>query len=260
MFFGGAPIALMEITGILGGSLKISQYLRLLQMMRDNKRIKAGVLDIDSPGGMASASELLHYAIRRITTVKPVVAFIRGTGTSGAYLMSCAATKIIALPTSLVGSIGILSVRPIIPELLQRLGIKMSVAKGGRLKDMGAFYREPTEEEKKKEQELVEEYYINFILTVSKARKIEKEKVMEYATGEVFTGMRAKELGLIDDLGDLDWAIDEAAKLAKVPRRFFYLRPRRPFLERLLHPAASSLIENAIIELETAFIPRIYYL
>jgi protease-4 len=257
--FARAPIALVELFGILGGTLKISQYLRLLQTLRDSRKIKAAILDIDSPGGTATASELLHYALLRVAAVKPVVAFIRGMGTSGAYLVSSAATKIIALPTALVGSIGVISIRPIMPELLQKIGIKVSVAKGGRLKDMGAFYREPTEEEKQKEQELVDEYYANFIANVAQSRRLDIEKVKEYATGEVFSARKAKELGLVDELGDLDKAIDLAAQLGRVPRKFFHLRPRRPLLERLLYPAATSLIETTILELERGSVYQIYY-
>src|SRR5207249_3005187 len=112
----------------------------------ENKRIKALVIDIDSPGGGAGASEYLYRAVARIARQKPVIAFVRGTGASGAYMVAAAATKIIAVPMAVIGSIGVISMRPMLYEMLSKIGVRMEVNKAGRLKDMFSSFREPTPE------------------------------------------------------------------------------------------------------------------
>lgn len=174
-------------------------------------------------------------------------------------MVSSAATKIVALPSAMVGSIGVLSVRPLLQELLQRAGIHIEVTKSGHLKDMGALYREPTEEEKKKEQELINSFYDYFIRAVAKGRNIDEGAVKELATGEVFLGEKAKALGLVDEVGDFDDALDLAAKLGKVPRRVTYFRPRPALSERLISRFAASLVEEAMSEVEYQAIRHIYY-
>lgn len=261
MFFFSRPrVAVLELFGVIGSGIRMVNLLRGLEALRDSRRARAVVLDIDSPGGLATTSEYLHLAVAKIASRKPVVAFIRNTGASGAYMAACAATRVVALPTAVVGSIGVISLHPLVTQLLDRLGVKIRVAKGGHLKDMGAFYREPTPEEVQKEEELVNEYYQQFISIVARARKMDPEAVRRLATGEVFTGQRAKELGLVDELGDLEQAIGLAASLARVPPRSFLLRPRRPLLERLLAPTALSIAEGLLAELESSRLPRIYFL
>jgi signal peptide peptidase SppA len=107
-------------------------------------------------------------------------------------LVSCAAQKIVALPSAAIGSIGVISSRPVLERLLEKIGVHVAVTKSGPLKEMGAFYREPSEEEKQKEQELIDSYYDYFIKVVAKGRHMEEGRVRELATGEVFLGEIAK--------------------------------------------------------------------
>ena len=200
MFLISRPrIAVLELFGMIGGGPRMGGFLRLVAAVRDSRRARAVVLDVDSPGGLASTSSYLNLAIAKLAARKPVVAFIRGTGASGAYMACAAATRIVALPAALVGSIGVVSIRPLVPQLLERMGVRFQVTKGGRLKDMGAFWREPTPEEQEKEEALVNHYYQDFIDTVSRSRNMERGRVEELATGEVFPATRARELGLVDE-------------------------------------------------------------
>ena len=256
LFWARPRLGVVEFTGLLGGGPRLMTYIRLLEGLRKSRRVKGVVLEIDSPGGLVTASEYLFTTASRLASQKPVVAFVRGMGASGAYMLASACHKIVALPSALVGSIGVISVRPVMPELLQKLGVKFTVAKGGRLKDAGAFWREPTPEEAQKDQELVLEYYEAFIQTVAQGRKLEPERVRELATGEAFTARRGKELGLVDELGDMERALDLAAEMAKIPRRYSYARPPRSLRERLLGGFASSLAEEALAHLFNRF----YYL
>jgi protease-4 len=227
-------VAVLEIYGVIGGRVRVPLYERLLDSIARSSRYRALLLDIDSPGGSATGSDLLYHSLQKVAQHKPVVAYIRGVGASGAYYLCCSATKVVALPTALVGSIGVIYLRPILEQLLGKAGVQFSVFKGGRLKDMSGFWRTPTPEESQKFQELVTEIYDNFVSIVAKGRSMEEPQVRELATGEIFTARRGKELGLIDELGGFDRALELAAQLGQVRPRPFWLRPRRSFTERLM--------------------------
>ncbi len=202
-------------------------------------------------GGAAGASEYLHRAVVRIAKHKPVVAFVRGMGASGGYMVACAATRVVAVPMALVGSIGVISMRPMLYEMLGKVGVRMEVTKAGRLKDMFSSFREPTPEERDKEQRLLDSFYDRFVEIVAEARSLPPDRARELATGELFTASQAKDHGLIDELGDLDTAIDLAQSLAKLAeRKVTYVRPRRGLRDRLLNNTMAGLVETAAWAIE----------
>ena len=155
--FGGkrGSVAVVEVYGVIGNHVRVSTYSRLFDSIAKSKRYRALLLDIDSPGGSASGSEVLFHSLRKVAEQKPVVAYVRGLGASGGYYLACAASKVVALPTALVGSIGVIFMRPILEQLLGKVGVEISVFKGGRLKDMGGFWRSPTPEEEEKFQQML---------------------------------------------------------------------------------------------------------
>src|SRR5437588_5556368 len=119
MFTPSPGIAVVEVTGVIGGTARPGELGRLFRRLREDRKTKAVILEIDSPGGSAVASDYLYLALRRLAAKKPVVAFVRGTGASGAYYLACAAHRIIATPSAIIGSIGVLSVRPVLVDLLE---------------------------------------------------------------------------------------------------------------------------------------------
>ena len=247
-----AGVAVVDIHGAIGPKIRISTYERLFDSIASSKRYRALLLDIDSPGGSAFGSEVLYYSLLRVAAQKPVVAYVRGIGASGAYYLCCAASKVIALPSALVGSIGVIYLRPIMEQLLGKVGVEFSVFKAGRLKDMSGFWRSPTQEEEGKFQDLLTEIYDNFVAVVTSGRSMEDAKVRDLATGEIFTAKTGLDLGLVDELGSFHHAVEAAAKLADVPRlRPRWVTPRRPFSERLMGrfgsgPGASALLTDQI--------------
>lgn len=252
-------IAVVEVSGALGSAVRTTEFVRIFRSLEVNHHVRAVVLDIDSPGGSAPASDYLHRALARVAACKPVVAFIRGTGASGAYLLACAATRIVAIPGALVGSIGVVSIRPLLYEFLNRHGIGVSVTKSGRLKDMWYPFREPTEEEKQKEQALLDEFYEHFVTIVAGARHLDADKVRAIATGEVFSAAQAKEASLVDEVGDLETAIETAMELGKVPRRLAYVRPRRGLRTILFQRMAGAFVEEVAAAVEQGLRGRIDY-
>ncbi len=234
----------MRLEGTIGVGIRSADWVPVLDGIRRSRRIKAVALEVDSRGGSASASDYIHEALRRVAAEKPVVAFTGNLCASGGYLIAAAARRFIVQPAALVGSIGVISVRPQAYELMQRIGVGVRVAKSDRLKDMGAFWRPPTDEEEAKEQALVEEYYTMFLERVVAGRGLDPERLRALATGEVFTGRQAVASGLADRLGTFQDAIDETAELAGVPKRTRWLGPKRSLRQRLLGPFASSLADE----------------
>ena len=143
-------IAVVEVAGQIGARLNPREMARTFSSIAENPRYPAVVLDIDSPGGGAAASEALYLAAKRLSDKKPVAAAIRGVGASGGYMIACAANPIFALPTSVVGSIGVIWTAPMISEALDRVGVKMRTRAAGEYKDMGSLFRENTPEEDEK--------------------------------------------------------------------------------------------------------------
>ncbi len=254
-------VGVLEVAGTIGGRSSISELAQTIDSVRTSRRIKALVLEIDSPGGSASASEMLYEAVKQVAARKPVVAYIRGTGASGAYYLSCAAHRIVALPTSLVGSIGVILVRPVMEQMLSKLGVGVSVYKGGHLKDMGSPWRPPTQEEDERLQGLIGEIYGNFVGVVARERGLKTEDAEKLATGEIYTGRKALELGLIDEVGTAPRAVAIAASMAGIRPRVQWVKPKRPLLERMLgRMGGSGSALYLVQEMERAMMGGIYYL
>ena len=195
-------VAVVEIHGVIGNHVKIPEFSRLIESVGSNKRLKALLLDIDSPGGSATGSEVLHRSIQRVAEEKPVYAYVRGMAASGGYYLACAASKVYSLPTALVGSIGVIYLRPVLEQLLSKVGVDFSVYKSGEFKDMTGFWRGPTDRESDKFQELIDEIFDNFVAVVVQGRSLEESAVREIATGEVMTAQRGIGLGMVDEIGD----------------------------------------------------------
>ena len=253
-------VGVLEIFGLITGGSRAQSYASMLEAMRKDGRLKAVVVDIDSPGGAAAASELLYHSMLRLAREKPVVAYVRGMGASGAYYIACAAGKIVALPSALVGSIGVIYMRPVLQELFQKLGISFSVYTGGRLKDTAGFWRNPTPEEEDKFRELIEEIYGNFVQAVAAGRQMEQANVEELATGELFTGKGAQERGLVDEIGDFEDALDIAAKAGKTRRRPIWVRPKRTMMERFVGRIGGPGVARGMLpELERLLTGGVYF-
>ena len=234
-------VAVVEIYGVIGTRVKDSVYSRLFESIARNKKYGALLLDIDSPGGSATGSDLLYHSLKRVAESKPVVAYVRGLGASGGYYLCCAANRVVALPTALIGSIGVIHVRPILEQLLGKVGVEFSVLKEGRLKDMSGFWRHPTDEESSKFQGLLTEMYDTFVNVVAEGRKLEQSQVRELATGELYTARQGHEVGLIDDLADFHRALGIAAELGNARPIPKWVRPRRSLSVRVFGRDSSGL-------------------
>ncbi|HUF52177.1 MAG TPA: signal peptide peptidase SppA [Dehalococcoidia bacterium] len=253
-------VAVLEISGAIGAQVRGLQMSRTIRALEKDPRVKAVVLEIDSPGGSASASDMIFKQLQKLSKKKPTVAYIGGSGLSGGYLIASAARHIIAGETALVGSIGVIFMRPVVQELMAKLGVRMEMTHEGHLKGMFQPWREPTEEERTKVQGLTDELYEWFVGAVAAARNLDIKKVREFATGEMFSGRKALEIGLIDEIGDFDLALKTARRMADLSERprLQWVRPRRPLLERVMARGSFSAGEIAA-EIEARIVPRIEF-
>jgi protease-4 len=228
-----ASVAIVEIHGVIGNHVKIPEFSRLIDSVAGNQRLKALLLDIDSPGGSATGSEVLYRAIQRVAEEKPVYAYVRGMGASGGYYLACAASKVYALPTALVGSIGVIYLRPVLEQLLSKVGVDFSVYKSGEFKDMTGFWRSPTDRESEKFQELINEIFDNFVAVVAEGRSLDEAKVREIATGEIMTAQKGIRQGLVDEIGDFKDALEAAAEAGGCKPTPRWIRPSRSLSQRI---------------------------
>ena len=236
---GGNKIAVIPLNGpiqsgeaslFFGGSVITPQLVRnQLERARQDDAVKAVVLQIESPGGVVAACQEIVNEIEQVE--KPVVVSMGTLAASGGYFISAKADKIVALPATLTGSIGVIAQVPNIKGLYEKLGIEMEVFKAGKYKDMYAGLRELTPEERELLQEMTDQLYDQFVQLVAESRDLSEEEVRALATGQLYTGEQAKELGLVDELGGLDTAIDLAANLAGVKEATVeYYKPEIPSL------------------------------
>jgi protease-4 len=229
-------IAVISLSGTIttGGSSLLSSSTITPDLVRNylakaesDKAVKAIVLRIESSGGEIEPCQEILLEIERAKETKTIVVSMGEMAASGGYYISTAADKIVALPTTQTGAIGVISAAINVEGLLEKLGIQIEIFKGGKYKDMYWGLRELTPEEEAIMQQMVDEYYQGFIDVVAEGRGLSTEEVGNLATGQLYSGTKAKELGLVDELGDLDTAINLAAQLAdiKAPVVEYYKQP-----------------------------------
>jgi protease IV len=220
---GGDRIALIYAEGNIidgesgEGNIGSETYRTLLRKARLDKSIKAIVLRVNSGGGSALASENIWREMELAKKEKPVVVSFGDVAASGGYYISCAADSIFCLPNTITGSIGVFGVIPNMEAFFKnKLGITFDGVKTGPYADMGAIYRPLGENEKKMVQASIDVIYAQFKQRVADGRKKDTAYIDSIAQGRVWTGMRAKEIGLVDRFGGLDDAVKCAARLAKL--------------------------------------------
>ncbi|HBR21714.1 MAG TPA: signal peptide peptidase SppA [Nitrospiraceae bacterium] len=209
----GERLALLRIEGPILDSRDVIDELKTY--VKDPS-IKAIVLRIDSPGGAVAPSQEIYEEIRKAVTKKKVIVSMGSVAASGGYYIAAPATRIIANPGTLTGSIGVIMEIPNVEGLMNKIGVKTEVIKSGRHKDIASAFRGIKKEEREILQGVLDNVHEQFIKAVAEGRKMLIEDVKRIADGRVFTGEQALKAGLIDEIGNLEDAIKSAAKLAGI--------------------------------------------
>ncbi|KUO51237.1 MAG: hypothetical protein APF76_17285 [Desulfitibacter sp. BRH_c19] len=214
------------LSGVSAGSMTVMEHLR---KAADDPSVSAVILRFNTPGGSVPASQEIATEIKRLKeTGKPIIASMGDTSASAGYYLASIADVIVANPGTITGSLGVYMQVANFEELYEKLGIEYYYIKSGEYKDMGANNRDMRPEEEEILQAMVDDIYEEFVGTIAEGRSMSRERVKELADGRIYTGNQAKELGLVDQLGNYYDAIDVAADMAGItgePRVKSYYKP-----------------------------------
>lgn len=238
----GDKIAIVEVKGVIAQS---SGIIEELQQYLEDREVKAIILRIDSPGGGVGPAQEIYREVMKIKPKKKVVTSMGSVAASGGYYIASASDLIVANPGTITGSIGVIMQFSNFEELLKKIGIKGVVLKSGEHKDIGSPFREMTPEEKKIMQEVLDNVHQQFIQAVADGRKLDRAKVVEIADGRILTGEQAKNLGLVDQMGNLQDTIEITAKMVGISGKpnVLYPKKRLSIWELLMRDMASAIID-----------------
>ncbi len=224
---------LQEIT-LSGPIMSADKILKEIEAAQKNKSIKGVLLNVNSPGGAVPPSIEIAYAIRELQKHKPVIAYASGVMASGSYYSSIYAQKIIANPGSIVGSIGVIMESANIKKLMDTIGVETQIVKQGTYKEAGTPTRKWTKAERAELERLTKDTYDLFVSDVAKARGLKVADAKAYADAHIFSSKRAKEAGLIDEIGVKSKARKELITLAKVEKPVWKKKDKlESFMEEL---------------------------
>ena len=238
----GDSVAVLRLDGVIASSGSGSVYVtgvspsdvaRALEQAAANRSIRAVVVRVNSPGGSVVASDEIYEAFLEFD--KPIIISMDEMAASGGYYIACGADYVFAHPSTLTGSIGVISEFYNFEELLDEIGIDVFVISSGPTKDFGSPYREMTEEEREMWEAVIDEAYEGFVGIVAEARDLPLADVRGLADGRVYTGQQALDAGLVDQLGTLDDAIAKAAELGGIEGEPYVIELEQPlsFLDML---------------------------
>jgi len=219
---GKDKIVIVSLSGVIAeesvfmsGVAALKEVAGQLKQAREDDAVRAVIFEVNSPGGSMTASDILHRHITKTKDKgKKIVVLMQNTATSGAYYVSAPADYIMAHPTTITGSIGVLISSLNMEGLFQKIGLKDVTIKSGDKKDLLSPFRTMTEEERALLQDIVDEMYERFLEIVAQGRGMDINKVRKLADGRVYTAKAAQEAGLIDGIGYMEDAIDKAKSLS----------------------------------------------
>ena len=227
---GRVKILLLDLTGVISEEGRrgpglfdkpsmVDEFREELKKAESDPKVGALIIRINSPGGTVTASDILHHEILRYKkkTGKPVVACLMDVAASGGYYVAMAADEVIAHPTTITGSIGVIAVKFNVQELFNKIGVGQETIKSGEMKDIMSPFRPSTPEEKKVLQEIIDQLYGRFVDLVTAGRKgLDRPEVAKLADGRIYTAQQALDQKLVDRIGYLDEAIEGVKSRLKV--------------------------------------------
>lgn len=241
-------IGVVSITGTISSSKTISSQ---LVKFSEDESIKAIILRINSPGGGVGATQEIYREVQKIISRKPVVASMGSVAASGGYYVAAPATKIVANPGTITGSIGVFIQFVRLEELLNKIGVDLEIVKSGEFKDMGSPDRKLTGRDREILDALIKDLQGQFVSAVAAGRNLSVEKVKEIADGRIFSGARAKDLGLVDFMGNFQDTIEITKDLLDIKGDVALVYPKKStgglwnlFLKSSARIMVEALAEN----------------
>lgn len=250
-FAVGNGVGLVEIKGMIVDSQDI---VKQLIDLRKNDKVKAVVIRIDSPGGVVGPSQEIHAEIKKLATRKKVVVSMGSVAASGGYYIAAAASRILANPGTITGSIGVLMKFSNMEGLMGKIGMKAFTLKTGKYKDVGSPARPMSKQDKAMLQGVIDNAHSQFVRAVAEGRKLHEADVRKIADGRIFTGEQALALKLVDKIGTLQDAVEEAGKLGGISGEPQIIKPpkkKKLLLDMLIEETASRI--GSVVRQESEF-------
>ena len=235
IMYGDAEVAFAPLGGAIGVVElygEMNEYtgrplIRQLESWRDNSRIKAVVIHVNTPGGGTAIAQEIYDAVLRVRDEKPIVVSMASIAASGGYYIACGADRVVANPGTITGSIGTIMSFYTFEGAMDKLGVDLETVKSGEFKDVGNLSREMTDKEGLMLRSVIMDGYEQFVDVVAEGRSMDRDEVYAVADGSIFTGSQAYNLGLVDTLGGLYEAVELAAELAGIGPEPDIVRPRQ---------------------------------
>ena len=242
-FFESSKIGVVTLEGELTSA---DDTLKDLRKFQKKSSVKAVVVRINSPGGAVAPAQEIYREIQKTKKKKPVVASMQTMGTSAAYYIASSADKIVCSAGTITGSIGVIMMLADLEKIMDRVGLNVKIIKAGKYKDIGSMFRPLTDEEHKILENFAVEIHEQFIHDVARARKgsIDEKELRSIADGRFFTGEKAKQMGLVDTLGNFYDAVKIACELAGIKGEPELIYPKKKwenYLDLLMESTSNAL-------------------
>jgi protease-4 len=261
-----AKIAIIDVEGVLSSDHEESffgskesavvSFVEKLKLAEADPDVRAVIVRIDSPGGDVTTSDILYHELAAFKARKkvPVVASFMGVAASGGYYLASAADVIVAHPTTITGSIGVISMHVSLAGLMEKIGVKVESVKSGANKDMGSPFRAMTDNDRKLFQSLIDQFYARFVSVVAEGRKgrLTEAQVRTLADGRVYTAQQALDAKLVDRVGYLEDVVAETKTRANLGKAQLVMYSRRPGRLDNAYSAGASTATFATGDLEQA--------
>jgi protease-4 len=222
----GERIGVVEIEGVISES---RQTMEDIIRFKEDPAIKGVIIRINSPGGSVGPTQEIYREVVKLKEKKKVFVSMGSLCASGGYYIAAAGEKVFANPSSITGSIGVIMQSVILEDLLKKIGVKSNTIKAGDLKDAGSPFKEMTPEERAYLNEVVKNIHEQFIKDIADGRKMDLEKIRKLSDGRVYTGLQAKEMGLVDGIGNFYDTVDELKITLKIKGRPELVYTEKPF-------------------------------
>ena len=240
----GDRVGVVEIEGVISES---RQTMEDIIRFKEDASIKGVILRINSPGGSVGPTQEIYREVAKLKGKKKVFVSMGTVCASGGYYIAAAGEKVYANPSTITGSIGVIMQSMILEELLKKIGVKSNTIKAGDLKDAGTPFREMTPEERAYLDGIVKNIHEQFIKDVAAGRKMEFEKVKSLADGRIYTGLQAKELGLVDNIGNFYDTVDDIKKALNIKGKPQLVYTEKPFsFSKWLFSSMSSVSKESL--------------
>jgi protease IV len=247
-FFGGPSgekIGVVEIEGMIS---EAKETMDNIVKFKEDQSIKGVILRINSPGGAVGPTQEIYREVEKLKGTKKVYVSMGSLCASGGYYIASAGEKLYANPSTITGSIGVIMQLTVVEDLMKKIGIKPNTIKAGSMKDAGTPFREMKEDEREYFNQVVENIHAQFIRDISVGRKMQIENVRKLADGRVYTGLQAKELGLVDSIGNFYDTVDALKTTLNIKGKPVLVYTEKPFsLTRWLFSSSVKEIVDQLV-------------